>query len=245
MQIGYCKKDFPQYKYVNWRIDSISWEHMYETNDPIADIYHIQYRFLSMGEKAVLRDNGLYSGDESNWVWPIYFKESFLIYDRIQNEYFLTVLELDPQLGSFYRLDDKLRARLDNIFEDPLLYGLALDYTYNEETADLWGYITGLTENSAHIDEVTIRSDESIESSGYEIINDSDDVIEFKLSENCEFWILDNYVYPTLKLDFDRSLKFCESDADNPWFSWWQESLWFFHVNNEGEIIQIGMKYQV
>lgn len=58
-------------------------------------------------------------------------RSHFLIYDRIQNEYFLTVLELAPQLGSFYPLDDKLRARLDNIFVDPLLYGLALDYICN------------------------------------------------------------------------------------------------------------------
>ncbi len=234
------RADFPQYKYVNWRIDSLSWDHTYETNDMLADIYHIRYRFLSMGEKAVLSENGLGSEPGSNWVWPLYFNESYLIFDRVQNKYFLTVLESDPQLGSFYPLDDELRARLDNIYVDPLAYGLATEYPFNEETADLWGYITGLTENAVFVDEVTMRFDERIESSGYEIIDDSDIVIEFKLAQDCEFWILDDYVYPMLRLDFDRFLSFCESEADNSWFN-----LWFFHINDEGEIVQIAMKYQV
>lgn len=75
-------EEYPDYGYVNWRIESLGYSYTYEDLDGMEIvIYQMNYEFLSESPENVVLAGGMYI-TEDNWVMPSYPNSTFLIFKQ-------------------------------------------------------------------------------------------------------------------------------------------------------------------
>lgn len=84
-------EDYPDYKYANWRIISLSYNYTYEELEGMKLVlYQLNYEFLSESPDSVVLAGGMYM-TEDDWVMPTYPNSTYLIFQEDDNT--LTFLE--------------------------------------------------------------------------------------------------------------------------------------------------------
>ena len=75
-------EEYPDYGYVNWRVESLDYSYTYEDLDGMEIvIYQMNYEFLSESPENVILAGGMYI-TEDNWVMPSYPNSTFLIFKQ-------------------------------------------------------------------------------------------------------------------------------------------------------------------
>ncbi|WFA09056.1 hypothetical protein [Tissierella sp. Yu-01] len=75
-------EEYPDYGYINWRIESLDYSYTYEDLDGMQIvIYQMNYEFLSESPENIILAGGMYI-TEDNWVMPNYPNSTFLIFKQ-------------------------------------------------------------------------------------------------------------------------------------------------------------------
>ncbi len=106
------REDFPDYGYVNWRIENLKYSYTYENLDGMRlVIYQMNYEFLSESPKNVVLAGGMYITTD-NWFMPNYPNSTYLIFRQDSDKLiFLTsIMENDCEPGMQIFTDDLHRV---------------------------------------------------------------------------------------------------------------------------------------
>ena len=114
---GYFKSasaDHPDYKYVNWRIESLERAYTYDDLDGLTlDIYRMNYEFLSEAPETVRAavSGGMYVTDDG-WVCPTYPNCTYLILNADDGFFFRAIMINDGNPGDELFTSDLRNLRL-------------------------------------------------------------------------------------------------------------------------------------
>lgn len=106
--------DFPDYKYVNWRIEDLKYNYTYEDLDGMQlVIYQMNYEFLSEAPENIMLVGGMYI-TEDNWVMTSYPNSTYLIFHQDEDELIFlgSIMANDCTPGTEIFTDDLRRILL-------------------------------------------------------------------------------------------------------------------------------------
>lgn len=106
------REDFPDYGYVNWRIENLKYSYTYENLDGMRlVIYQMNYEFLSESPKNVVLAGGMYITTEG-WVMPGYPNSTYLIFrqDGDKLVFLRSIVENDCEPGTQLFTEDLRRV---------------------------------------------------------------------------------------------------------------------------------------
>nr|WP_276020225.1 M56 family metallopeptidase [Acetivibrio straminisolvens] len=104
-------EDYPDYGYVNWRIENLNYSYTYEDFDGMKlIIYQMNYEFLSKSPENIVLAGGMYI-TEDNWVMPNYKNCTYLIFrdDNGALKFLNSMMENDCTPGTELFTDDLRR----------------------------------------------------------------------------------------------------------------------------------------
>jgi len=174
--------DYPDYEYVDWRIDTLGKVYVYDDLYGMTlDVYYMSCEFLSDAPENVRLPGGMSMSDDG-WVWHDYI--NYLIFDADSDAFLGTLVEIDASPGTVTFTDDLSEMLADLLFPDSDL-GLTPTEGILEQAVkfpyelDFRGYITDFSETSVSVDEVFWDTEGDDYPNGYAIINDDTSVTEY------------------------------------------------------------------
>lgn len=105
------KTDYPDYNYVNWRIEKLTYSYTYDDlNGMQLTIYQMNYEFLTESPESIVLAGGMYI-TEDNWVMPGYPNSTYLIFQQEDNKltFLQSIVENDCTPGTQIFTEDLLQ----------------------------------------------------------------------------------------------------------------------------------------
>ena len=110
-QVEINRADHPNYNYVNWRIENLTYSYTYDDlNGMQLTIYQMNYEFLTESPESIMLAGGMYI-TEDNWVMPGYPNSTYLIFQQEDNTltFLQSIVENDCTPGTQLFTEDLLQ----------------------------------------------------------------------------------------------------------------------------------------
>lgn len=105
------RKDYPDYNYVNWRIENLTYSYTYDDlNGMQIVIFQLNYEFLSESPEIIAITGGMYI-TEGNWVMAGYPNSTYLIFQQDNDKltFIQSIVENDCTHGTQLFTEDLLQ----------------------------------------------------------------------------------------------------------------------------------------